>query len=123
HRLCAHQAARSAAGFRLRGDRARGRALLDLLRAAPEVIADGPTPDLRQTKVAQPLILSELQPRLPDQVQLVQYSVLDDKLIIWVVTRESFAARVAPVPAAELKRKVVAYLRLMTAAETSGDAE
>ena len=40
--------------------------------------------------VARPLSLHEIQARLPEQVQLVQYAVLPEKLAIWIVSKTSF---------------------------------
>lgn len=92
----------------------RARSLLDLLHSSPELIDDGSGPDLRQRAVVRPLGLSEIQQRLPAGVQLLQYALLDDRLIIWVVTREICEARTVPIVADEFKRKVVTYLRMIT---------
>src|SRR5215831_18605744 len=51
----------------------------------------------RQSK-ANPLTLSEIQSRLPERTQLLQYAALEDKLIIWLVTPKRFEQRTVSVP-------------------------
>ncbi|HEV7797469.1 MAG TPA: CHAT domain-containing protein [Pyrinomonadaceae bacterium] len=59
--------------------------------------------------VAQPLSLTEIQARMPEQVQLVQYAVLPDRLAIWVLSKSRFDLIEKPVTATELERKIEAY--------------
>jgi len=59
--------------------------------------------------VAHPLSLPEIQARLPEQVQLVQYAVLPDRLAIWVVSRTGFDFVEKQITAGELERKIDAY--------------
>jgi len=63
--------------------------------------------------VAQPLSLAEIQARLPDQVQLVQYAVVKDKLAIWIVARSRFDFVEREINAADLENKVDAYQALI----------
>lgn len=59
--------------------------------------------------VAEPLSLDQLQNRLPEQVQLVQYAVLADRLVIWVVTNKQLTLIEKPVTSADLEKKIAAY--------------
>ena len=59
--------------------------------------------------VAQPLSLAKIQSRLPDQVQVVQYAVLKDKLAIWIVSKTRFDFIERQIDATELENKVEAY--------------
>ncbi|HKP72315.1 MAG TPA: CHAT domain-containing tetratricopeptide repeat protein [Pyrinomonadaceae bacterium] len=59
--------------------------------------------------VARPLSLAEIQTRLPDGLQLVQYAVLPDRLAVWVVSKTRFDFVEKPVAAAELEKKIDAY--------------
>src|SRR5205085_12662599 len=72
---------------------------------------------------AQPLTLSELQQSMPEHVQILQYAVLENRLLIWVISRNNFRP-VAPVEisAQALEKKVKKYLSLINSAE-SGSAE
>lgn len=59
--------------------------------------------------VAKPLSLTEIQSRLPEQVQIIQYAVLPDRLAMWVVSKSRFDLIEKPITAAELERKINAY--------------
>jgi CHAT domain-containing protein/cytochrome c-type biogenesis protein CcmH/NrfG len=63
--------------------------------------------------VAHPISLPEIQQRLPEQVQLVQYAVLPDRLAIWVISRTRFDFVEKQISAAELERKVNAHQSLI----------
>jgi CHAT domain-containing protein len=59
--------------------------------------------------VARPLSPDEIQARIPEQVQLVQYAVLPDRLAVWVVSPTRFSLYEKALTAAELEAKVDAY--------------
>ena len=63
--------------------------------------------------VAQPLLSAEIQARLPEQVQIVQYAVLPDKLAIWVVSKTRFDLLEKQITAVDLEKKVAAYQALI----------
>ena len=46
---------------------------------------------------------------MPEQVQVVQYSVLPDKLLFWIVSKKRFELIQKPIPEAELESKIDAY--------------
>lgn len=58
---------------------------------------------------ARPLSLTEIQARLPEQVQLVQYAVLPDRLAIWVVSKTRFDLVEKQITATGLENKIDAY--------------
>lgn len=59
--------------------------------------------------VARPLSLSQIQARLPEQVQLIEYAVLPEKLMIWIVSKTRVDVVEKPIAADELEKKVTAY--------------
>ena len=59
--------------------------------------------------VAHPLTLAEIQPRLPDQMQLLQYAVLPDRLAIWIVSKTNIELVEKPISAEELEQKITTY--------------
>jgi len=63
--------------------------------------------------VAQPLTLAEIQARLPEQVQFVQYAVLPDSLAIWTVSKARFDLIEKQITAVELENKIDAYQGLI----------
>jgi CHAT domain-containing protein len=63
--------------------------------------------------VARPLSLTDIQSRLPEQVQLVQYAVLPDRLATWVVSKTRFELIEKQITAVELENKIAAYQALI----------
>lgn len=93
----------------------RARSLLDLLQGSGEVLNQSDGPDLSLAAVTRALTLEEIKDGLPDNVQVLQYAVLEDKLLIWVVTKSGVRVAEANVGARELSEKVRAYLALASA--------
>jgi CHAT domain-containing protein len=90
-------------------EKSKARSLLDFV-ASDKTIAEveksfGP--------VAVPLSLTEIQARLPDQVQVVQYAVLPDKLAFWIVSKTRFDFVEKKITAADLEKKIDAYQALV----------
>lgn len=83
----------------------RARSLLDFVES------DKPIAGVERdfASVARPLSLADIQARLPERVQLVQYAVLPEGLAIWVVSRTRFELFERPVTAAQLEEKIDAY--------------
>ena len=86
-------------------EESRARSLLDFVES------DKPIAEVEKNfaSVARPLSLPEIQARLPDQVQLVQYAVLPEKLAIWVVSKTRFDLIEKPITAVELEQKIDDY--------------
>jgi CHAT domain-containing protein len=83
----------------------RARSLLDFVESGKSIREV--EKDFRA--VARPLSLAEIRTRLPEQVQLVQYAVLRDRLAIWVVSRTRFELFEKAITASELEKKIEAY--------------
>jgi CHAT domain-containing protein len=77
-------------------------------------------PEPRVSGVASPLTLSEIQSRLPERTQLLQYAALEDKLIIWLVTPRRFEQRIVKVPLSKLSWLATDYLAQISR-PTGGD--
>ena len=105
-------------------ERCRARSLRDLVSNAPRTIEDTVTPDLQAQQIAPPLSLAEIQSRMQQQAQLVQYTVLKERLLIWVVTPgRPLVSRERKVSAAELESGVTAYLSLIAKNSPEHEAE
>lgn len=89
----AHMAKNDREAFAL-AERARGRSLLDFLDRAELRSEDAP---------GEPLTLEELQSSLAADAALVEYAVLPDRVLTFVVRRDVFRAAVTPVSASELR--------------------
>jgi CHAT domain-containing protein len=71
----------------------------------------GPAPDHLST---QRLTLSQVQQRIPNEVQVVEYIVLGDRLLTWVISRDKFQCRSTSVRATQLRDKINAFLSQIT---------
>ncbi len=92
-------------------EESRARSLLDAVRHGAEVRSKGYGPDIDlPSRVARPLKLAEVQTGLPEGAQVLQYSVLDDRLLIWVVTRSGVRTEEVKIGAQALSEKARAYL-------------
>src|SRR5690349_11433088 len=63
------------------------------------------------TGSATPLQAVELQRQLPANVQVLQYAVLEDKLVVWLVTGDRIEARTKNIRADELGSLVTEYVK------------
>ena len=92
------------------GEAAKARSLLEFVKS------DKPIAEVERdyASIVKPLLLPEIQTRLPEQLQFVQYVVLPDKLAIWTVSKTRFALLEKQIMANELKDKVDAYQALIT---------
>ncbi len=95
-------------------ERSRARSLLDIVTNRPRPVPSAATAKLQPEEVAPPLALAELQARLPAQTQLVQYAVLEDKLLIWTMSQtQSLVSQEKKISSRELEAQVAAYLSLV----------
>jgi CHAT domain-containing protein len=91
------------------GEAAKARSLLEFVKS------EKPIAEVERdyASVVKPLSLPEIQTRLPEQVLLLQYVVLPDKLAIWSVSKTGFDLLERQVTATELNDKVGAYQALI----------
>ncbi len=86
-------------------EESRSRSLLDFVESSKTIVEV----ENDFSAVARPLLLAEIETRMPEQVQLVQYAVLPDRLLIWVVSKARVELLEKPVPAAALEKRVAEY--------------
>ena len=94
----------------------RARSLFEMMnnRSVPVKGSEGAELNLKaETK---PLRLSEIQKQMPDGTQLLEYAVLNDKVLMWVVTRSSLKGGQTLVTSSDLDRTVHRYLELLSQA-------
>jgi CHAT domain-containing protein len=104
-------------------EQSRGRSLLDLLTHGIKAGTAGTEPEVIVDGVASSLNLEALQAELPSRIQVVQYTALKDRLLIWLITSTQFEVREKSVPAAELNSLVLDYVSLLTRNDESQTAE
>jgi CHAT domain-containing protein len=83
----------------------KARSLLDFVESGKSIV------EVEQSfgPIARPLTVPEIQARLPEQVQLVQYAVLPKSLAIWIVSKTRFDLVERQITAAELEKKIDEY--------------
>jgi CHAT domain-containing protein len=91
----------------------RARSLLDVSRRGWELIHGPEAPDLHIKAGVQPRTIDEIRLELPHDVQLLEYAVLEDKLVIWLITKTGVESRVLQVHLAELNERIRRYLALV----------
>ena len=94
-----------------------GRSLLDLVSSGGEVVNSRAGMDVRVGPVVQPLALAEIKRRLPDKAQILQYSLLDDKLIAWVISKTSTRSVHLRVNLKELSASITEFVRALIKAQ------
>lgn len=107
-------------------ERSRAQNLRELMVHGAEITHDYGELDLRSTrdnsgqKVLPALSLSEIQQRLPEQVQVVEYAELEKKLLIWLVTRSNIVTKSVDVDAAKLDEAVATTLNQIGQRDDNG---
>lgn len=91
----------------------RARSLLDLKSTGAQLTGDRQNPELQISNSASSLKLNQIQEQLPQQSQLVQYSVLDDKVIAWVVTKDGLKSGHTMIRRGELDEKIRKFSRML----------
>ena len=97
----------------------RARALFDLMRTTPQLIDKGQGPDIHMQHAQQPQALASLQHDIPAGVAILEYALLNDKLVAWIVTRNNVELEVKPVSASELQQQIASYVKNLA---SDGDA-
>jgi CHAT domain-containing protein/tetratricopeptide (TPR) repeat protein len=88
----------------------RARSLLDLMTAGAEVTGNE-NPDVVISSVSQPLMLNAIRESMPEQAQILQYAVLEDKLLIWLISKTQFEVREEKISLGSLTDNVLNYYR------------
>jgi CHAT domain-containing protein len=101
----------------------RARSLLDAMRQNIRVSEQENGPELRLPSTSTPLSLTDIQQRMPPQAQIIQYAVLDNKLLIWVVSGTSITPKEVPLDSKALSDKIHAFLLAVNVPSTDTDAE
>lgn len=97
----------------------RARSLLDLLHMDKPTIKQEYGIDLELLPAATPLTATEIKRELPDEIQLLQYAVLNDKVLIWLITKNSLRARETVITNLALSKKVQRFRELISKPDES----
>ena len=88
------------------------RSLLDWMQKGVSIADRRRDPQFVFAKGAKPLNLSEIREKIPAGVQIIQYSVLPDKIIIWLTSKGKFSVHAVPIESTELENKIDNFLKL-----------
>ena len=95
-------------------ERRRARLLLDWLSAIPQDL----DPGLFQLRTwTHPLPVRELRARIPDGVAVLAYELLADRLLLWVIRKNSIDQRQVEIPAAQIAERVRRFERAVAGPE------
>ena len=96
-------------------EKSRSRSLLDLQKSAAEVSTNDILPEIRLSKnVFEPLSLTEIQQEIPENAALLEFTVLSDKVLIWLITKNGIEVAKTEIPLNILQEKVSAYVDLVS---------
>jgi CHAT domain-containing protein/Tfp pilus assembly protein PilF len=104
-------------------ERSRGRSLLDTSTKGWHVTDKEGVPEPRYVGTVKPVTLDQLQKQLPEHAQLLQFAVLNDKLIAWYLTRDRFETVAVNVTSDELSTRVDRLLNLVASPTNDNDKQ
>lgn len=79
-----------------------------------ELLEKGKLTSEKNDSVIKPktMSLSELRTQIPDDIQLVQYSVLNREILIWLISKDTLTVKHVQISFEELQNKVENFIRL-----------
>jgi CHAT domain-containing protein len=98
----------------------RARSLLDATRANSPTATDGGTPDPVFAATSRPYGIAEIQAKLPEQVQIVQYAVLENKILIWVFSKHEFQVKGKEITSKQLNEKIQEFQQAISSQDQEG---
>lgn len=101
----------------------RARSLLALTGASAQLIHRKNNPDLLLRLDSKPLGLLQMQENMPPQAQVLEYSILRDKLLIWFFSRTDFEVARKDISLDQLSEQVHGFLRLVSRPDIDNQEE
>ncbi|MBO0798840.1 MAG: CHAT domain-containing protein, partial [Blastocatellia bacterium] len=90
----------------------RARSLLDAVSIKGQLIeSEGSAPDIKYPSKTEPFLPGEIQRFIPEKAQIVEYAFLEDKLIIWLISKTKLEGRAVEISSKELNEKLKLYLQ------------
>jgi CHAT domain-containing protein/Tfp pilus assembly protein PilF len=104
-------------------ERSRARSLLDLTRTETVSLTAHSNLDKSAAPVSQPMTLEEIRQQMPEQTQILQYSVLYNKILIWLISKSGVLPFAQAIDAKELREKASNYLQLLSSPPVNNEEE
>jgi len=95
-------------------ERARARSLLDLASNEAKLVGESHDPDIRFNSATPAKDFPDLKAELPAETQVLQYAVLKDKVVIWLISNTNFVHEEKVISLADLNEILFRYLRLVS---------
>lgn len=101
----------------------RGRSLLDQLNTDANTSGGDKNLENLLSTVTQPASAATIKEKVPEDAQLVQYAVLDDKILIWVISSQAIVPASVNVSQRELNATIDRYLPFVSKPPADNEAE
>jgi CHAT domain-containing protein len=92
----------------------RARSLFEMMKTQVSLVENDNGPEIKLASETRPLTVSEIQQSMPAETQLLEYAVLDDHVLMWVITKSSVRSGRYQISAADLKNKVQRYVGFLS---------
>lgn len=86
------------------------RSLLDWLLKGANIFVNNQKVKIVFERSGKPLEIGEIRRKIPPSAQLLQYSVLENKVLVWIITKENFLLVSSEINSGKLKKLVENYL-------------
>lgn len=90
------------------------RSLLDWIKKGVNVKEEKKKIEITFNENTSPLRLPDIQSQMPERVQILQYTVLENKVLIWLITKNNLTVVSSEISSDELNKKVTAYTKLVS---------
>jgi CHAT domain-containing protein/tetratricopeptide (TPR) repeat protein len=91
------------------------RSLLDWIRKGANVKEEKKKIEITFNENDQPLQFEEIQRQMPEHVQILQYAILENKVLIWLITKDNFTVISTDIGVEKLNEKITTYTELVSA--------
>lgn len=90
-------------------ENSRARSLFEMMNSGARIVGDSEKLEIKLEPQTRPLTRQQIQMQMPEQAQILQYSLLADKVIAWVITKSRLESRSLPISSSELSRQIENY--------------
>ena len=100
-------------------ERARSRSLLDSVSNQSTSVGGAVEPDVRFSSATAALRFQEIKARVPPKTQILQYAILEDRLLIWLISDTNFVHAEKAISLADLTERLLTYLKRISVPSVS----
>ena len=89
------------------------RSLLDWLKKGASVVRRQKHTEVLFDSSTEPFSLEKIRAEMPANVQILQYTVLENRVLIWVISKEKISVLPSEIESPALREKIENYLKLL----------